>query len=565
MKRFFQNPVIAALASLRLTVPLLVIFAVAIGKATFIESQMGAEGARGLVYNALWFEVLLGLFCLNLILRLFKDMPYKPRQTGFVIVHISMIWILISAGITRWYGYEGIMPIREGSSTNFIWSREPHLQASMGDSFDSYEVRLYQPGQTVAHDVTLEGGSYRLAVEDYWPRFEMKQLPAAEGPPALTMAMADGDALQEVTLVGGESERVDGVRYSVVRGDAPPPGGSSAYGDLRVRVDGRTGTLPVSRPLEGELELGGWTFTVTEFQASFRVGGGTDFDSPLDNPMIRVGITAPDGSSGERLLFAYHPDFSMNHGGGEDAFADLDLVYGLSQGVTFALADDGTVRARAAGAYQKLSMEDAQPVATYPGGEAFEVEFASIYRASGSGAAFVVSGAMQHVQMQPGLSADPNAPAAARVSLTAPDGTTASDIVFKDDGRGAKLSLGGKEAVVKLGSIKIPLPYSVHLDDFLLLTYPGSRNPASYESHVRLYDEAQGIDGRPVRIYMNHPLTHRGFKHFQSSYDPDEKGTVLSVNYDPGKWPTYIGYILISVGFVLVFARDQLWPRKDNS
>ncbi|HPE46480.1 MAG TPA: hypothetical protein PK380_11485, partial [Deltaproteobacteria bacterium] len=96
MKRFFQNPVIAALASLRLTVPLLVIFAVAIGKATFIESQMGAEGARGIVYNALWFEVLLVLFCLNLILRLFKDMPYKPRQTGFVIVHISMIWILIS-------------------------------------------------------------------------------------------------------------------------------------------------------------------------------------------------------------------------------------------------------------------------------------------------------------------------------------------------------------------------------------------------------------------------------------------------------------------------------------
>lgn len=565
MKRFFQNPVVSALASLKLTVPLLIIFAVAIAKATFIESEIGAEGARGLVYNALWFEVLLVLFCLNLILRLFKDMPYKPRQTGFVIVHVAMIWILISAGITRWFGYEGVMPIREGSSTDFIWSRETHVQASLGNSFDSYEVRLFQPGQTVARDVTLEGETYRLAVEDFWPRFEMLHRPAAEGPAALRMAVAEGDGLQEITLVSGQPERVDGVRYDLVSGEAPPPGSGSAYGDLRVRVEGRTGTLPVTRPLSGSLELAGWTFTISEFQARFKVGGATDFDAPMDNPMIRVAITSPDGETGERLLFAYHPDFSMDHGGGEDAFADLDLAYSLSQGVTLALAADGTVRARAAGAYQRIGMEDGRPLADYPAGEAFVVEPATIYRAAATGAAFVVREALQHVQLQPGLSSDPNAPAAARISLTAPDGTSASDIVFKDDGRGAKLRLGDREAVVKLGSIKIPLPYRVHLDDFLLLTYPGSRNPASYESHVRLYDEEKGIDGRPVRIYMNHPLTHRGFKHFQSSYDPDEKGTVLSVNYDPGKWPTYIGYILISVGFILVIARDQIWPRKDNS
>lgn len=565
MKRFFQNPIVATLASLRLTVPLLIIFAVAIGKATFIESQMGAEGARGLVYNALWFEVLLGLFCLNLTLRLFKDIPYKARQTGFVIVHVAMIWILISAGITRWFGYEGIMPIREGSSTDFVWSREPHVQVSLGESFASYQVRLFAAGQSTSKNVSLEGESYRLAVEEYFPRFEMRYRPAAEGPAAVQMAVADGEDLRELTLVSGEPERVAGVRYRLVTGDAPPPGGDSAYGDLRVRVAGETGTLPVSRPLAGELEIAGWSFTITEFQASFRVGGATDFESPLDNPMIRVGVTSPTGETGERLLFAYHPDFSMDHGGGEDPFAELDLAYSFSQGVTLALAQDGTVRARAASDFEQVSMEDAAPLASYAAGEAFVVEPSTIYRSTRTGAAFVTREAYQHVQLQPSLSNDKDAPAAARVSLTAPDGTRAEDFVFKDDGRGAALRLGDRTAVVKLGSIKIPLPYRVHLDDFLLLTYPGSRNPASYESHVRLYDEAQGIDGRPVRIYMNHPLTHRGFKHFQSSYDPDEKGTVLSVNYDPGKWPTYIGYILISIGFVLIFARDQLWPRKDNS
>jgi cytochrome c-type biogenesis protein CcsB len=49
----------------------------------------------------------------------------------------------------------------------------------------------------------------------------------------------------------------------------------------------------------------------------------------------------------------------------------------------------------------------------------------------------------------------------------------------------------------------------------------------------------------------NNPLAlSLGYKFFQSSYDLDEKGTILEVNKDPGKWPTYFGYFLLCVGFV---------------
>jgi hypothetical protein len=58
---------------------------------------------------------------------------------------------------------------------------------------------------------------------------------------------------------------------------------------------------------------------------------------------------------------------------------------------------------------------------------------------------------------------------------------------------------------------------------------------------------------------MNHPLNHRGFKHFQSSYDEDQLGTILTVNFDPGKIPTYFGYAIISLGFILVFLKDLIW------
>jgi len=61
---------------------------------------------------------------------------------------------------------------------------------------------------------------------------------------------------------------------------------------------------------------------------------------------------------------------------------------------------------------------------------------------------------------------------------------------------------------------------------------------------------------------MNHVLDYRGFRFFQSSYDKDEKGTILSVNNDPGKIPTYLGYFLLSLGLFLNLLNPQSRFRK---
>jgi len=97
------------------------------------------------------------------------------------------------------------------------------------------------------------------------------------------------------------------------------------------------------------------------------------------------------------------------------------------------------------------------------------------------------------------------------------------------------------------GAKIIPLPFALKLVKFDLERYPGSMTPSSYASDVILIDKEKGIE-EPFRIYMNHVLDHRNYRFFQSSYDPDEKGTVLSVNHDPGTLPTYIGYLLLMVG-----------------
>lgn len=110
------------------------------------------------------------------------------------------------------------------------------------------------------------------------------------------------------------------------------------------------------------------------------------------------------------------------------------------------------------------------------------------------------------------------------------------------------MSLGGLNFQLGFGSRNKEVPFSLKLFDFQLERYPGSNSPASFASEVLLIDKSEGIE-QPHRIYMNHVLDYRGYRFFQSSYDRDELGTVLSVNHDSwGTMITYLGYLLMAMG-----------------
>lgn len=91
------------------------------------------------------------------------------------------------------------------------------------------------------------------------------------------------------------------------------------------------------------------------------------------------------------------------------------------------------------------------------------------------------------------------------------------------------------------------MPFSLKLNDFIAQRYPGTeKRYSSFESKVTVID---GNDKFDARIFMNNILDYKGFRFFQANFDPDEKGTVLSVNHDFwGTLITYIGY------FILFFA-----------
>ena len=51
---------------------------------------------------------------------------------------------------------------------------------------------------------------------------------------------------------------------------------------------------------------------------------------------------------------------------------------------------------------------------------------------------------------------------------------------------------------------------------------------------------------------MNNVLDYQGYRFFQSSYDKDELGTVLSVNHDYwGTLVSYFGYFFMTLGMIL--------------
>ncbi|ALJ06877.1 cytochrome C biogenesis protein [Pseudalgibacter alginicilyticus] len=114
------------------------------------------------------------------------------------------------------------------------------------------------------------------------------------------------------------------------------------------------------------------------------------------------------------------------------------------------------------------------------------------------------------------------------------------------------IHVGGLDIGIRYGSKVLELPFSIKLNDFEAERYPGTENGYSaFSSEVTVIDENEG--SYDYKIFMNNILDHRGYRFFQSSFDGDEKGTILSVNHDYwGTLITYIGYFLLYFGLMAI-------------
>ncbi len=444
MKKFSE-----LLLSMQSAVVLMLVFAFAIATATIIENDYGTQTAKALVYNAGWFEFLLLLLALNLLYNIIRFRMWRPGKGLVFLFHLSFIIILIGAAITRYFGFEGIMHIREGETTNKIVSDQTFLQLEVIK--DKKRLDYARPvifskigSNRIHEEIAFENAVIELEVLRYIPDAITEVVPDENGVPMISMVVSDGGSSEVVSLAKGESFETSA--YVI------------AFEDEREHKKPVVGLVYENGKLRARLPL---------------VMGYMDMDSRQSGMLDE-----------------------------EEAVIYPRRVYN-ALGVSFVIREVTPSAKRVIVSLDK----DADSIRMKGVMDAVEVKV-SVGGKSGS---VVVYG-------KKGLPADP-----------------------------VWMELGDYRVAVGYGSRMVELPFYLKLVDFQLERYPGSMSPSSYASEVILIDTRKNLR-MPYRIYMNHVLDYEGYRFFQSSYDTDEKGTVLSVNRDPGTLPTYLGYILLTIG-----------------
>jgi hypothetical protein len=97
----------------------MILFAVAIGAATFIENDFGTSAAQKVIFQARWFELLLCPVWPFYPGQYFQVQDDPAEEMGDA--HVPRLYPRHPAGCwsdTRYFSYEGTMHIREDSTSN---------------------------------------------------------------------------------------------------------------------------------------------------------------------------------------------------------------------------------------------------------------------------------------------------------------------------------------------------------------------------------------------------------------------------------------------------------------
>lgn len=105
------------------------------------------------------------------------------------------------------------------------------------------------------------------------------------------------------------------------------------------------------------------------------------------------------------------------------------------------------------------------------------------------------------------------------------------------------------------GMIRRQLPFYVKLDRFSVSYHAGTDTPEDYETRFSIIDGHQTLH---ASVAMNRIFSYRSYRLYQASYDTDNQGSYLSVNYDPwGIGVTYAGYGLLFVSLLLLLLNPK--------
>lgn len=449
-----EKKLYALLFSTRLMALLFIGFAVAMIFGTFIESKYNTDTARIWVYNAWWFEAIMLFFVINFFGNIKRYQLYKKEKWVTLLLHLSFIFIIVGAFITRYISYEGVMPIREGETVNQMYSDKNYLTFFVDGQYKGELKRrtfekslLLSPvaNNYFSFDEKFDQTPFSVVYKNFELDVSETIEPNHKGEVYLKLVESGDGSRHEHMLKEGEVQNIHNILFAL------------------------------NKPTQGAVNINTQNNTIT---------------TPFDGTFMRMA----DQKQGKVVKDSVQ----------ELMYRSLYNVGG-SQFVIPELPVKGEKVFKSSGDYKAKEHDDALTLVVSSGNEQKEV------------------------------------------TLIGSKGKTGEPIMIK---------VGDLEFTFFFGSKTYTLPFNIKLNDFIADKYPGTeKSYSAFESQVTVIDSTDKFD---ARIYMNNILDYRGYRFFQASFHPDEKGTVLSVSHDYwGTMITYVGYTLLYICLMLIlFAKN---------
>ncbi|OCS01928.1 cytochrome c biogenesis protein CcsA [Campylobacter fetus] len=419
---------------------LFLIFAISSGVATIIESVYNTQTAWAIVYGAGWFALVQLLLGVNLAYNIFRYKLLNLKKLPALIFHVSFLFILLGAVLTRYIGFEGQMHIRENSESNEISTSQSYIQLKSfneGKTYIASEPKYISSawGNGFKLSLDVDNKPATLTYKSFMPNATSAWVQSDKGEPVLELIFSNDTNSRSVTLKENESIEVGDISF---------------------------------------------TFNDTPKQSKF------------------INIILKDG----KFFIETNQDINYMQ------MSDMSK---------------GSIAKKTIVPFEGLRLYSIDGINFAP--------------------KTMLTSAIKGVRQVSGNERGSDA-----IIATLSYNGDSKEISMLNFMPSDTVVVGGKSFEATWSPMMVKLPFSLYLKDFELKRYPGSNSPMSYSSDVVVKDGDLNMD---YKIYMNHVLDHSGYRFFQSSYDMDELGTILSVNKDPGKIPTYIGYFLLGLGLFL--------------
>ncbi|WP_283798602.1 cytochrome c biogenesis protein [Campylobacter jejuni] len=485
--------IIKSIGDLRVSVALFLLFALFCALATFIESAYGTPTAWAMVYDTFWFEYIQLLLGINLLCGMFRYKMFGLKKLPLMIFHISFLFILVGSAMTRYAGFEGILPIREHTQNSLIESSKTSLRISAikdGERYSAVNDR-YIGNLSFANSFKLKlnlgDDQAVLKYKDLILNAHYTYKENNNSDPLLVLMLSQkGSQGVDVKFEKGEVKNIEGVNFAFMNDNVKAP---------FVKIDENL-TLSSSENLH--------------------------FLSMLDGQNLDLKIGEKANAKERRL-------YEIN---------DISFVVKVAS----------------------LHAQEALEGSNRPQDESFWLWFKSAWLEVGRTMLISTFGEPQNWKNSLLLHFKDFALSNENKNLELTGSNALKlELSYKNENKEFYIFEYNKPIMIELAGQKFfiswalsyeQLPFDIYLRDFVLDRYPGSMSPASYASEITVKNNNENFD---YRIFMNNVLDYDGYRFYQSSYDQDEKGTVLSVNKDPGKIPTYIGYFLLCLGMFMNF------------